>query len=74
MNEQTNKFDERPRPTLDELVTVFELLDTDKQGRITRDNIVRCLKTIQKLKEHSFELETYLETLSGIGEDGFLNQ
>ena len=38
------------KPSLDELVTMFEMLDTKRNGYISKQDIVKCLNVIINLR------------------------
>lgn len=59
------------KPSLDDMVCMFELLDTKKDGQISTEDLCRCIGIIDNLRETKFDLELYLEKYGGTGQDGF---
>jgi len=57
---------------MDDLVHMFEVLDTGKVGVISAQDLSRFLLMIQKLRDYSFDLDKYIENVSGTGGDPLL--
>jgi hypothetical protein len=53
---------------------MFEVLDTGKVGTISIQEFSRFIQMIFKMKECNFDLEKYIDTVSGTGGDALLNQ
>ena len=49
------------KPTIDDLVTMFELLDPQKEGKITAMTFAEYLVVIDKLRKKDFDLDKYFK-------------
>lgn len=50
-----------PKPSIDDLITTFELLDPMKEGKITAQTFAENLLAIEKLRRKNFDLEQYFK-------------
>lgn len=59
---------------MDDLVHMFEVLDTRKAGTISAQDLSRFLLMISKMRDYNFDLDKYIENVSGTGGDPLLGQ
>ena len=48
--------EERPLPTIDQMVSLFEALDSNKNGFLTSEDMRNFIENIDKLKQVNFDL------------------
>ena len=55
---------------------LFEMLDKDKEGKISAQSFCHFLKMVQKLNKHKFDIDVYIQNELGVneGDDDVLNQ
>ena len=60
----------RKPPTLDEMVTMFEMLDTNRDEKISKTDICMCLNILANLRqsEVNFDLDKYIEKYENVKE------
>ena len=54
----------RPLPTLDQMVSLFEALDSNKNGFLTSEDMRNFIENIDKLKSLNFDLDKYIQMIS----------
>ena len=58
------ELSERPVPTLDQMVSLFEALDSNKNGFLTSEDMRNFIENIDKLKQCNFDLDKYIALIS----------
>ena len=58
------ELSERPVPTLDQMVSLFEALDSNKNGFLTSEDMRNFIENIDKLKQVNFDLDKYIVMIS----------
>lgn len=59
---------------MDDLLHMFEVLDTSKSGAISAKDLSKFLLLIKKMRNFDFDLEKYIENVSGTDDDPLLGQ
>ena len=59
-----NPSAERPLPTIDQMVSLFEALDSNKNGFLTSEDMRNFIENIDKLKQVNFDLDKYIQLIS----------
>ena len=54
----------RPQPTIDQMVSLFEALDSNKNGFLKSEDMRNFIENIDKLKQVGFDLDKYILKLS----------
>ena len=60
---------QRPLPTIDQMVSLFEALDSNHNGYLTSEDMRNFIENIDKLKQLNFDLDKYVEEISTENED-----
>ena len=58
------ELSERPLPTIDQMVSLFEALDSNKNGFLTSEDMRNFIENIDKLKQVNFDLDKYIVMIS----------
>ena len=58
------ELSERPLPTIDQMVSLFEALDSNKNGFLTSEDMRNFIENIDKLKQVNFDLDKYFVMIS----------
>ena len=58
------ELSERPLPTIDQMVSLFEALDSNKNGFLTSEDMRNFIENIDKLKQVGFDLDKYIRMIS----------
>ena len=58
------EYKQKAPPTLDQMVSLFEALDTNKNGFLQSEDMRNFIENIDKLKELQFDLDAYIEKIS----------
>ena len=58
------EYKQKAPPTLDQMVSLFEALDTNKSGFLQSEDMRNFIENIDKLKELQFDLDAYIEKIS----------
>ena len=58
------ELSKRPLPTLDQMVSLFEALDSNKNGYLTSEDMRNFIENIDKLKQVNFDLDKYIQMIS----------
>ena len=58
------ELSERPVPTLAQMVSLFEALDSNKNGFLTSEDMRNFIENIDKLKQVNFDLDKYIVMIS----------
>ena len=58
------ELSERPLPTIDQMVSLFEALDSNKNGFLTSEDMRNFIENIDKLKQCNFDLDKYIALIS----------
>ena len=58
------ELSERPVPTLDQMVSLFEALDSNKNGFLPSEDMRNFIENIDKHKQCNFDLDKYIALIS----------
>jgi len=55
---------QRPLPTIDQMVSLFEALDSNHNGYLTSEDMRNFIENIDKLKQVNFDLDKYIQMIT----------